>query len=180
MRIRFCQRDFAGKTQKFTVEIEKRQKELAPWTEKINDKQAEINVATSERDALMKKAQDHEEALHAAEEHLKELRSDQKVKADGLNETKAKRASVDDDIREASMRVEVGSQLVLCLRMLTTARLHALLWKIAVARLRLLGSVSKRCGRLRRRARVREMSSTLSTVFKRKDASAASMYVFVS
>lgn len=101
-----------GKTQKFTVEIEKRQKELAPWTEKINDKQAEINVATSERDALMKKAQDHEEALRAAEENLKELRSDQKVKSDGLNETKAKRASVDDDIREASMRVEVSGQLI--------------------------------------------------------------------
>ena len=128
----------------------------------------------------MKKAQDHEEALHAAEEHLKELRSDQKVKAEGLNETKAKRASVDDDIREASMRVEVGSQLVWGLRRLTIGRLHALLWKTVVARLQPLGSVSTKCAPLRQRARVRAMSSMLSIAFKRKDASAASMYVFVS
>jgi len=42
------------KTQSFHDQIEVKQKELQPWTAKINVKQAEIDVATSECDALVK------------------------------------------------------------------------------------------------------------------------------
>lgn len=45
------------KTQSFHDQIEVKQKELQPWTAKINVKQAEIDVATSECDALAKRAE---------------------------------------------------------------------------------------------------------------------------
>jgi mitochondrial fission protein ELM1 len=46
----------SDKTQVFHGKIQDKQKELQPWTAQINTKQAEIDVATSERDALAKKA----------------------------------------------------------------------------------------------------------------------------
>ncbi|KAL1702733.1 RecF/RecN/SMC [Schizophyllum commune] len=164
-RLMEMQTKLSGKTQKFTVEIEKRQKELAPWTEKINDKQAEINVATSERDALMKKAQDHEEALHAAEEHLKELRSDQKVKADGLNETKAKRASVDDDIREASMRVEAARAAVEdCRRKASAARQRLEEVRASQAESKSQGNVVDALNRIQAEGRISGFHGKLGTL----------------
>ena len=46
----------ADMTQVFNDKTEIKQKELAPWTEKINQKQAELDLATSERDVSAKKA----------------------------------------------------------------------------------------------------------------------------
>lgn len=57
-----------------------KQKELQPWTAKINSKQAEIDVASSERDALVKKAQAVKEAGVEAQETLNQLQGDQQVK----------------------------------------------------------------------------------------------------
>ncbi|KAG0695739.1 hypothetical protein DFH29DRAFT_1029507 [Suillus ampliporus] len=44
------------KTQVFHEQIKAKQKELQPWTAKINVKKAAIDVASPERDALAKKA----------------------------------------------------------------------------------------------------------------------------
>jgi len=68
------------KTQVFHDQIEAKQKELQPWMSKINAKQAEIDVASSERDALVKKAEAAEAARKEAEETLNNLRSDLEVK----------------------------------------------------------------------------------------------------
>ncbi len=57
-----------------------KQKELAPWKARIDSKRAEIEVATSERDGLAKKAESVAEACEQAEESLQELKSDQQVK----------------------------------------------------------------------------------------------------
>ena len=65
-----------GKTQVFHDQIEVKQKELQPWTTKINAKQAEIDVASSERDALKRKADAVKEALKEAQENLNTLRRD--------------------------------------------------------------------------------------------------------
>ncbi|KAL1749299.1 RecF/RecN/SMC [Schizophyllum fasciatum] len=157
--------DLAGKTRKFTTEIEKKQKELQPWTEKINEKQAEINVATSERDALQKKARDHEEALQAAEDHLSELRSDQKVKADGLNETKAKRASVDGDIQEAGMRVEAArSSVDDCRRKASTARQRLDEVKASQAESKSQGNVVDALNRIQAEGRISGFHGKLGTL----------------
>ena len=73
-----------GKTQVFHDQIEVKQKELQPWTTKINAKQAEIDVASSDRDALKRKADAVKEALKEAQENLDTLRRDldAKVRAD--------------------------------------------------------------------------------------------------
>ena len=68
------------KTQSFHDQIEVKQKELQPWTAKINAKQAGIDVATSERDALAKRAEALKEARQDALANLENLQGDQEVK----------------------------------------------------------------------------------------------------
>jgi structural maintenance of chromosome 4 len=68
------------KTQVFHDQIEVKQKELQPWTAKINAKKAEIDVATSEQDALSRKAEAIREAGKAAAEELKQIQRDREAK----------------------------------------------------------------------------------------------------
>lgn len=72
------------KTQVFHDKIEIKQKELQPWTAKINSKQAEIDLATSERDMLAKKAEAVKVAHREAQEALEKLQEDQEAKASSL------------------------------------------------------------------------------------------------
>ena len=71
------------KTQVYHDQIEVKQKELQPWTAKINTKQAEIDVATSERDTLAKKAAGLKEACKEAQTTLEKLREDHQSKVQG-------------------------------------------------------------------------------------------------
>lgn len=64
---------FVEKTQPFHLKIEQKQKELQPWTAQITVKQSEINNATSEREALAKRAEQVKESCAAAEEELANL-----------------------------------------------------------------------------------------------------------
>lgn len=68
------------KTQVFHDQIEVKQKELQPWTAKINTKQAEVDVASSERDALAKKAEAVKQASKEAQEALERLQADRETK----------------------------------------------------------------------------------------------------
>ena len=68
------------KTQVFHDQIEVKQKELQPWTGQINAKQADVDVASSERDALVKKAEAVRQAGKDAQEALKKLQADQELK----------------------------------------------------------------------------------------------------
>jgi len=70
----------SDKTQVFHVQIEQKQKELQPWKTKINQTQAEIDIKTSERDMLVKKAETIKQASAEAQEALEKLKSDQKTK----------------------------------------------------------------------------------------------------
>jgi hypothetical protein len=71
------------KTQVFHDQIEAKQKELQPWKAKINAKQAEIDVATSERDALAQKAEDLKKQLEEAQQTFETLKTDQQAKVSG-------------------------------------------------------------------------------------------------
>jgi len=64
----------------FHDKIQDKQKELQPWTAQINTKQAEIDVATSERDALAKKAEALRGQMKEAEEKFSSLQSESKTK----------------------------------------------------------------------------------------------------
>lgn len=64
------------KTQVFHDQIEVKQKELQPWTAQINAKQAEIDIAISERDSLAKKAEAVQSTRKEAQETLERLQTD--------------------------------------------------------------------------------------------------------
>ncbi|KZT73247.1 hypothetical protein DAEQUDRAFT_703578 [Daedalea quercina L-15889] len=80
------------KTQVFHDKIEVKQKELQPWTAKINAKKAEIDLATSERDMLAKKAEAAKSASKEAQDQLEQLRADNDAKVAELEELKTTKA----------------------------------------------------------------------------------------
>lgn len=73
-------RAFLDKTQTFHDQIEAKQKELQPWTTKINAKKAAIDIAQSERDALAQKAEAIQKAEKDAEENLQMRRAEHQGK----------------------------------------------------------------------------------------------------
>ncbi|KAG4100619.1 hypothetical protein H8356DRAFT_934797 [Neocallimastix lanati (nom. inval.)] len=62
------------KTAEFQVQIQKRQKELAPWLEKINSKQSTIDLKKSEYNILRDKADKVEQSIASAQKTLGELK----------------------------------------------------------------------------------------------------------
>ncbi|TFK21552.1 hypothetical protein FA15DRAFT_645475 [Coprinopsis marcescibilis] len=74
------QESLRGKTDVFNKQIQQKQKELQPWTAKINEKTAELNVAQSERDELVRKAQALETSVKDAEDALQGLENEQQEK----------------------------------------------------------------------------------------------------
>ena len=64
------------KTQIYHDKIQIKQKELQPWTAQINTKQADLDVAISERDALAKKAESLKSQCQEANETFKVLQEE--------------------------------------------------------------------------------------------------------
>ncbi|KDR85857.1 hypothetical protein GALMADRAFT_109359 [Galerina marginata CBS 339.88] len=94
------------KTQGFHDKIQIKQKELQPWTAKINEKQAEIDVATSERDALAKKAEALKAQCKEADETLKALLEERETKAARQNGLKSEKAQLQKDIQTADKKAK--------------------------------------------------------------------------
>ncbi|KAI8613916.1 RecF/RecN/SMC protein [Chytriomyces sp. MP71] len=63
-----------GKTQGFQAQIEKKQRELVPWTDKINERQARVDVSQSELDLLVKRTEAAQSALGDAKGQLEAFR----------------------------------------------------------------------------------------------------------
>lgn len=75
------------KTQVFADQIEIKQAELVPWAAQVSDKKVALDLATSERNLLLKKASDHSSALVAAQktvERIEQETKDKKVELKGL------------------------------------------------------------------------------------------------
>ncbi|KAJ7084309.1 RecF/RecN/SMC [Mycena belliarum] len=109
-RIRDSLRD---KTQVFHDEIEVKQKDLQPWTTKINAKKAELDVASSERDALDRKAKAVEAAVDEASGNLAQLQLDLETKLakqDSHRSTKALQqtsmANVEKKLKDAQREAQ--------------------------------------------------------------------------
>ncbi|KAJ7647405.1 RecF/RecN/SMC [Roridomyces roridus] len=98
------------KTQVFHDQIEAKQKELQPWTGKINEKQSEVDVATSERDALAKKAKSVQDALDEAGRNLKELRDDQQEKLAQQERHKAEKVAQQTAITKGEKQLKDAQQ----------------------------------------------------------------------
>jgi structural maintenance of chromosome 4 len=68
------------KTRAFHDQIEVKQKELQPWTIKINEKQGAIDLAKSERETLARKFEAVREAKEEAENTQTQLRGEKEAK----------------------------------------------------------------------------------------------------
>ena len=68
------------KTRSFHDQIEVKQKDLQPWTIKINEKQAAIDLAQSERETLARKFEAVREAKEEAENTKTRLKSEKEAK----------------------------------------------------------------------------------------------------
>ncbi|KAI0066534.1 hypothetical protein BV25DRAFT_1849078 [Artomyces pyxidatus] len=93
------------KTQVFHDQIEQKQKELQPWTAKINTKQAEIDVKTSERDMLVKKAETIKEASKEASDNLEKLQADQEGKLGDLQDLKRRKQTLQQESTQGQKRL---------------------------------------------------------------------------
>ncbi|TFK70065.1 hypothetical protein BDN72DRAFT_839506 [Pluteus cervinus] len=94
------------KTQVFHEQIETKQKELQPWTTKINKKQADVDVATSERDALAKRAEQLKTASQEAQDTFQQLQSDQQVKIQEQDKLKRHKAGLQAQIQVAEKKLQ--------------------------------------------------------------------------
>jgi len=70
----------ADKTRSFHDQIEVKQKELQPWTIEINQKQAKIDLAKSERETLARKFEVVREAKEEAENTKNRLQGEKETK----------------------------------------------------------------------------------------------------
>ncbi|KAI8921838.1 RecF/RecN/SMC [Powellomyces hirtus] len=80
-----------GKTEVFQKAIEQKQEELGPWMQRINEKQAGLDVAQSERDILDSKITASKTALKDAEHKVLELRAHYGEKKQQLKTFEAER-----------------------------------------------------------------------------------------
>ncbi|KAH9020152.1 SMCs flexible hinge [Lactarius hengduanensis] len=99
-------RDSLGdRTRVFRDRIEQNQKELQPWKTKINQKQAEVDVKTSERDMLVKKAEAVEQASAEARKTLEAVKSNQRAKIGELENLENKGQSLQREANAVKQRV---------------------------------------------------------------------------
>jgi len=100
--------DVSDKTDQFTTQIEVKQRELEPWTAKISEKQSAIDIATSERDALVSKATGAQTALEEARKNLEDLKAGGEGKQDSWKELKTEMAKTKRDLASAESQLEVS------------------------------------------------------------------------
>lgn len=95
------------KTDHFTVQIESKQRELEPWTTKINEKQSAIDVAQSERDLLQQKASGAQDALEEARNALENLQSGGQGKQEEHANLQKEATRTKKALKESEVKLEV-------------------------------------------------------------------------
>ncbi|CAO3598210.1 unnamed protein product [Absidia cylindrospora] len=116
-------RELQGKTAGFMADIEEQQAQLAPWTEKINDKKKAINLKNSESEILSKRISSGAEAVKEAETQLVKLSATKKKKLADIE-------TLPEEINELRTEVEgliqkvkdFGERETSCRKEVSTAR----------------------------------------------------------
>ncbi|XP_006453917.1 hypothetical protein AGABI2DRAFT_181926 [Agaricus bisporus var. bisporus H97] len=111
------------KTQTFHDQIEVKQKELQPWTTKINAKTAAIDIARSERDALAQKAEAIQKAGKEAEENLQTKRTEHQGK-ECRNKASSTRHKVEEARASQSENRSQGKVLDSLQRLKSRGQIH--------------------------------------------------------
>ena len=99
---------FQGKTEGFQQQVETKQLQLAPWTEKISEKQVQKEVAESELGLLEQKTNANTTAFEAAQNHLIELESQRNEKSLELVVLKKKKKESENKLKQSSLHIEVS------------------------------------------------------------------------
>ncbi|KAJ2917163.1 hypothetical protein MD484_g3255, partial [Candolleomyces efflorescens] len=100
------QEGLRGKTQVFHDQIQKKQKELQPWTSKIDASKAAIDVREGQRDTLQDRADKRREALDEAQMTFDDLVREQEARSNEQKGFKDKKDRLKQDIANSSRRVE--------------------------------------------------------------------------
>ncbi|KAL0952089.1 hypothetical protein HGRIS_008725 [Hohenbuehelia grisea] len=95
-----------GKTQVFHDQIQVHQGELQPWTAKINAKQKEINVATGEKEALEKKANELKDSVRESQEALARFQEERATKTTSLESVKKQKLNLQQERRDSEALIE--------------------------------------------------------------------------
>ncbi len=95
-----------GKTQGLSDQIASKQKELEPWQEKINEKQAAIAVAQSELDILREKDNAGAVAVTEVKAKIEGLEEAKKSKTSELTECKVQKKEVEKDVQRVTKEME--------------------------------------------------------------------------
>ncbi|CAH7673309.1 RecF/RecN/SMC N terminal domain-domain-containing protein [Phakopsora pachyrhizi] len=90
------------KTQVFADQIEAKQAELAPWAAQVTSQRASLDLLRSERDLLLKKTTDLNEALSAARETVERIEEETKSKTSQLKQLSRERTEVKKGIEDAT------------------------------------------------------------------------------
>ncbi|KAF9264610.1 RecF/RecN/SMC protein [Marasmius fiardii PR-910] len=85
------------KTKVYYDQKEALQRELQPWNVKINAKQSEVDIATSERDAIVSKAEQAKREEEEAETKLETLKSEMKEKVERQAKLRAQKTDVNKE-----------------------------------------------------------------------------------
>ncbi|KAG1471270.1 hypothetical protein G6F56_002222 [Rhizopus delemar] len=93
-------RELKGKTDSYLAQIEVHQKELAPWSEKINERQKTIDVKKSESEILAEQMMSGRKAVEAAEEQVKKIHRMTKDKEKELGSLPNKIKEIHTEIKE--------------------------------------------------------------------------------
>lgn len=105
------------KTQQFYDQKEALQKDLQPWTAKINTKQTEMDIARGEHDALVKKVESVQTDLQEAEEHLAKVKSEQEESKRLMDEAKKEKVELNSKKQAVNDKLSVrtfGFHAFLC------------------------------------------------------------------
>jgi chromosome segregation ATPase len=99
------------KTAHFSQQIEEKQQELQPWADKAAEKQASIDVMTSERNLLAEKTASVGRAIEEVEASLAQIVEESDTKKARLEELKEERKAGQKDIERAQANLQVSEIL---------------------------------------------------------------------
>ncbi|KAJ2726591.1 Structural maintenance of chromosomes protein 4 [Coemansia sp. Benny D115] len=105
-----------GKTDRFTAQIEEKQRELAPWKEKISVHQSRLEVAQTELRLLEDKLSASDKQLEQAKHELRRLRESRVEKAQFAESKVEELAAVNEEIEGLDKAIQKSEGRVQVLR----------------------------------------------------------------
>ncbi|CAG8521184.1 4706_t:CDS:10 [Ambispora gerdemannii] len=95
-----------GKTEVYSAQIEEKQKELAPWTEKINAKQSNIDVLRAEYEIIEGKTRAIQSSLEQAENEIITIEETRNSKKTDIEAALALKEKLADEVKQIERKLK--------------------------------------------------------------------------